>query len=147
MRKTIILALLLLIAVFTMSAASVTADEFEVDSLSDGSSIGNGLTLSLNGGTASILKAENVPENFRYSKLLSLADNASLAFDASASDMLRITAASASDIVVSSGDNTAAVSGELSDDGTVEYEYEIPADGSYSISSSDDMSIYEINVE
>ena len=156
MKKTIILALVLLIAAFSVSAASVSADKLIPGDQADGSVLGDGFTLVLNGGSAVVNPAESIAytsDGLEYSQMLTLTGDASLAFDAVAGNTLKLTAAvpengSYLNVMISSADSVDEIGGESSDGGTIYYEYEIPSDGSYSLSSPDgNVSIYSLSIE
>lgn len=156
MKKTITLALVLLMVVFSVSAASVSADKLIPGDQADGSVLGDGFTLVLNGGSAAVNPAEGIAytsDGLEYSQMLTLTGDASLSFDAAAGNILKLTAdvpadGSYSNVKISSSDSMDEIGGESSDGGTVYYEYEIPADGSYSLSSPDgNVSIYSLSIE
>ena len=156
MKKTICLALVLLFAaVFAVSAASVSADQLMPGDQADGSVLGDGFVLALNGGTAAVTPAAGTAftsDGLEYSQVLALTGDASLSFDAAAGNVLSITAAvpedgSFSDVSISSDTSVDVIGGSSTDGGTVYYEYQIPADGTYTLASPDgNVGIYGVSL-
>ena len=142
MEKTVLFALVLLLAVFSASAVSLSADSLVSDNLQDGSTVGEGFTLSLGTGTASA-----------DGKALTLTGDAFLSFDAVGGETMKISVAVPEDgtlpeVKVSSASAEELLVLENTDTGVAHAEYVIPEDGTYTLASpSGNVAICTISVE